>query len=327
MSAFIHRFALTVFAAVLVTSGAQARTGDSAFATSAIERVSVEAWEAAQVRAYDAQRAEQVRGVERALHDGMRWAISETRHLAVAAAAEGQRLIDDMDRTIVTRAVEGHRFAAAIAESGRASNRDIVRVARGIAAEGRRLVAEARHTLMDAFAERGRVIAQAKEEAASAAARRLVAGVDRAFTKMVAEGRRAWASATARSTLAREAARDAAVTAGKAFRGGRSALRLIIAPRPTVKTTFRMDVENALGAVMTARFAAAPAATPAIRVWKLSRTSEGVTAALAGSAASPGLVQPAMSMARDGGNSAIGARLNAAMSAVQRVGAWLLSAR
>lgn len=98
----------------------------------------------------------------------------------------------------------------------------------------------------------------------------------------------------AEMSAAREAARDAALTAGKAC-GGRAAVRLITAPRPAVKASLRVDVEAAVGTVMTARFSpvpeAAPEAAPAIRVWKLSRKTVGPAAALAGSAGR-GFAQP-----------------------------------
>ena len=324
MTAFIHRLCLTAFAAVLVTSGAEARMGDSGFATSGIERISVAAWEAAEMRAADAERADEVRAVECTLHDGMRWAIRETRDMAVAAAAEGQNLIGEMGRTFVASAIASQQFAAAaIAEAGDASDRNIIQTARDIAVEGRRLAVEARLALADAVAERRRMFAGAASgptlvRRAAVELRRFATRVDHVFAGMVAESRLA-------------GARDAAMTAGTAFRGGRStALHLMTAPRQVVKTSLRADVENAIGAVITAHFAAVPKATPeaapAIRVWKLSRKSVSPAAALTGGAAS-GLAQPAVLAAHDQGGDALDVRVDAALSAVQQVGAWLFSVR
>ena len=328
MSAFTHSFILTVLAAVLFTTGARAHVDERGFVTQGIERISVEAWEAAQARAYDTKRAQQIDAIDRTLHDGGRWAARETRRVAFAAAAEGQRLVGALRRTFVAVAMKGNRFAAAaLAETGRGSDRDIVLAAHDIAVEGRRLVAEARRTLTAAFAERRRAIAQAEDDKASIVVRRLAAefrrvaaGVDRVFAEMAAESRRAEVSA------AREAARDAALTAGKAFRGGRAAVHLMMQPRPAVKASLRVDVETVIGTVMAARFAAVPEAVPAIRVWKLSRKTVGPAAALAGSAAN-GFAQPAALTAPDESNAAMKVRLNAALNAVQQVGRWLLSAR
>lgn len=332
MSAFIHRFILTVLAAVLFTAGARAQVDHRGFLASGIDRMSIEAWETAQARAYDIKRAEQINAIDRTLHDGVRWTKREARHLAVAAAAEGQRLVGAARRTFVKIAIAGNRFAAvALAEADRGSSRDIILAAHDIAVEGRHLVAEARRTLTAAFAERRRMIAQAEDDKASIVVRRLAvefhrvaAGVDQVFVEMVAESRRAEASA------AREAARDAALTAGKAFRGGRAAAHLMVAPRPMVKASLRVNVEILIGTLMAARFAAAPEsaseAAPPIRVWKLSRKTVGPAAALAGSAAK-GFAQPAALTAPDESNAAMKVRLNAALNAVQQVGRWLLSAR
>ncbi|BCW87016.1 hypothetical protein sos41_01420 [Alphaproteobacteria bacterium SO-S41] len=328
MSAFIHRFILTVLAAVLFTTGARAQADDRGFRTSGIERMSVEAWETAQARAYDVKRAAQINAIDRTLHDGVRWAKREVRGVAVVAAAEGQRLASAARRTFVKIAIAGNRFAtAALAEADRGSSRDIVLAAHDIAVEGRRLIAEARRTLTTAFAERQRMIAQAENDKASTVVRRLAVefrrvavGVDLVFAEMVAESRRAEMSA------AREAARDAALTAGKAFRSGRAAAHLMTAPRPAVKASLRVDVEAAIGTVMTARFSPVPEAAPAIRVWKLSRKTMGPAAALAGSAGR-GFAQPAALITRNDGDEAMKVRLNAAMDAVEQVGKWLLSAR
>lgn len=341
MSAFIPRFALTVFAAVLITGGAEAHVKDLSSLTSSHERISVEAWEAAEARAYDRRHADRITAIDRTLRDGARWAVDEGRGVALAAAAEGHRLAGDVRRLIAESADETHRFAAAAV--ARHSGRDIVVAVRDMLGEGRRLVAEARGALAEAVAARRQMAAQVEAgptvdvamavRTLAAETRRFAAEARRAVAAMRAESERAAAHATLlRYTALREAAREAALAAPYAYRGGRAALRLMMEALPVVKAGLRVDLKNAIGEVMAARFAAAPEAAteaaPAIRVWKLShRGARPVDAALAGGVATGGLAEPAAPVLQDGDAGVISARFNAAVDAVQQAGRWLWSIR
>jgi hypothetical protein len=281
MTAFIHRFAFAVFAAAALTAGAQAGVKDPGFATSRIEHISVETWEAAETRAYDTKRAHDIGAIKQTLNDGARWVAVKGRHAALTAVDKAESLVAHAGRAVVGSIVDGHRtLAAAMAPAGR----DLILTAHDIAAEGRRLVTEARFAGPATIAVRY----------VAAEARRLAAGVGRSVVRMVAEGRRA--------------AMHAAFIK-EAFKSG-----------------FRVDVAHAVGEVLAARFAAAPEAVPAVRVWNLSHGRTHPAAALVGGAKG-GLGEFAAPRELEGRADLINARFDVAIHTVQRAGIWLWSAR